>query len=314
MQVYEGPAFPVVHADLYRIGNQSDLVELGWDEAAEGALVVVEWAERAGEALAADRLDIRFSLVPGRDTARGVLVTGEGAMAGRLARARAVRSLFERSGFAQAERRFMLGDASTRAYERLTKDNGDTAILMISPPRPDGPPIRFGRSYSAIARLAETVEPFLAMSTALANEGLSPPKILAADVGTGLAIIEDLGTDGVIGPDGPMLDRYVEAVGVLASLHGRPLPDTFPGYEERPYRLPPYDLDALLIEVELLADWYVPHIEGGALSSGQRATFVNLWRQALIESSARSRPGRCATFIRPTCCGWQIARGRSESD
>ncbi len=289
MQVYDGPNFPVVHADLYRIGHSSDLVELGWDEASDGALVLVEWADRAGQALTADRLDIRFSLVPGRDNARGVHVTGEGAMASRLARARAVRSLFERSGFEQAERKFMLGDASTRAYERLTKGNGDTAILMISPPRPDGPPIRFGRSYSAIARLAENIEPFLAMDTALASEGFSPPKILAADIGTGLAIIEDLGAEGVVGDDGPILERYTEAVGVLATLHGRPLPDTFPGFEERPYRLPPYDLDALLIEVELLADWYVPHIEGGTLSSGQRATFINLWRQALIEIvSARS--------------------------
>ena len=283
MQVYEGPAFPIVHADLYRIDHRSELAELGWEEASDGALVVVEWAERAGDALAADRLDIRFSLVPGRDNARGVHVTGEGGMAARLARARAVRSLFERSGFDKAERHFMLGDASTRAYERLTKQNGETAILMISPPRPDGPPIRFGRSYSTIARLAETIEPFLAMGTALAAEGLSPPKILAADAGTGLAIIEDLGTEGVVGPDGPILERYIEAVSVLATLHGRALPDTFPGYEERPYRLPPYDLDAMLIEVELLADWYVPHIQGNTLSSGQRATFINLWRQALIE-------------------------------
>ena len=34
------------------------------------------------------------------------------------------------------------------------------AILMISPARPDGPPIRYGKSYSAIARLAENVTPF----------------------------------------------------------------------------------------------------------------------------------------------------------
>src|SRR5574337_1019976 len=48
MQVYETAAFPVVHADLYRVKDASELAELGWDEAAEGALVLVEWAERAG--------------------------------------------------------------------------------------------------------------------------------------------------------------------------------------------------------------------------------------------------------------------------
>lgn len=283
MQVYEGPSFPIVHADLYRIADTSELVELGWDEAADNALVLVEWADRAGEALAPERLDIRFSLLPGRDQARGVKVTGHGGMAGRLARARSIRALFEQAGFVDAERRFMLGDASTRAYERLTKQTGETAVLMISPPRPDGPPVRFGRSYSAIARLAETIEPFLAMATALAAEGLSAPKILAADRSTGLAIIEDLGSDGVVDDNGPIVERYTEAVGLLAGLHAKPLTDIVRGYEGRPHRIPGYDLDAMLIEVELLADWYVPHIAGGALSSGQRATFVNLWRQALIE-------------------------------
>ena len=34
----------------------------------------------------------------------------------------------------------MQGDASTRAYELLVKADGDKAVLMISPPRPDGPP------------------------------------------------------------------------------------------------------------------------------------------------------------------------------
>ena len=61
----------------------------------------------------------------------------------------------------------MLGDASTRAYERLRKPDGSTAILMISPARPDGPPVRFGKSYSAIARLAEDIKPFIAMSEGL---------------------------------------------------------------------------------------------------------------------------------------------------
>ena len=49
MQVYDGQRFPIVHADLYRIKSPDELVELGWDEAAEGALVLVEWAERAGD-------------------------------------------------------------------------------------------------------------------------------------------------------------------------------------------------------------------------------------------------------------------------
>ena len=51
MQVYEGANFPIVHADLYRIADSSELTELGWEEATDSALVLVEWAERAGSAL-----------------------------------------------------------------------------------------------------------------------------------------------------------------------------------------------------------------------------------------------------------------------
>ena len=43
---------------------------------------------------------------------------------------------------------------------------------MISPPRPDGPPLRDGRPYSAIAKLAERVEAFVAMAQGLAETRL----------------------------------------------------------------------------------------------------------------------------------------------
>src|SRR5450755_3739824 len=67
MQVYETAQFPIVHADLYRIGSPRELEGLGWEEAAEGALVIVEWPQRAGQALAADRLDVEFTMDPAKD-------------------------------------------------------------------------------------------------------------------------------------------------------------------------------------------------------------------------------------------------------
>ena len=48
MQTYDTARGPVVHADLYRIGGPGELAELGWDEAAEQALLLVEWPERGG--------------------------------------------------------------------------------------------------------------------------------------------------------------------------------------------------------------------------------------------------------------------------
>ncbi|MDE2577366.1 MAG: tRNA (adenosine(37)-N6)-threonylcarbamoyltransferase complex ATPase subunit type 1 TsaE [Hyphomicrobiales bacterium] len=284
MQVYEGAAFPIVHADLYRIADPAELAELGWDEATDRALVLVEWAERAGGLLAADHIDVALTIPrEGAETRRRATLTGAGSYAPAIARAKAIAGILRTAGWADASRAFMLGDASTRAYERLTKPNGSTAILMISPPRPDGPPVRFGKPYSAIARLAENIRPFVAMSQALRAQGLSAPQVYAADLDQGYAVLEDLGAEGVVDANGPIVERYEEAAGVLAHLHGRALPDLVDLADGSDYRIPPYDLDALLIEVELLVEWYAPHIARAGLSSGQRAIFINLWRHAALE-------------------------------
>ena len=54
------------------------------------------------------------------------------------------------------------------------------------------------------------------------------------------------------------------------------------------YRIPPYDLEAMMIEADLLVDWYAPHIVGVLLASGARAQYVNhlaqvFWRRSLAE-------------------------------
>ncbi len=286
LQTYDGDDLRVVHADFYRLEGAADLAALGWEEATEGAIVFVEWAERVREALPEDRLEIRLSFVDSaqRD-ARRVTISGYGAFAARLASFKALRELLRNSGWSDATRSFLQGDASSRAYETLEKSDGRRAILMISPPRPDGPPIRYGKSYSAIARLAENVVPFVALSQALHAQDLSAPEIYAQDIEAGLLIIEDLGREGVVDADGPIAERYLEAAGALAHLHARQLPDLLNVEGVGHYHIPPYDLDALLIEVELLLDWYVAH-KKATITSGARAIFVNLWRHALIDIAA----------------------------
>ncbi len=286
MQVYQASEFPVVHADLYRIRDASELAELGWDEAAEGALLIVEWADKAGD-LPADRLDVSLAMTSGRDPGHRVAtITGHGAFAARIARARDIQALLERAGWADAQRAFMLGDASVRAYERLTKPDGSRAILMISPPRPDGPPVRNGKPYSAIARLAEDIRPFIAVDQALRAQGLSAPEIRAYDMEAGLAVLEDFGAEPVVDAQGPIPDRYAEATATLACLHALDLPTELPVSDAQTYRLPVYDIDALLIEVELILEWYAPHVARAPLSSSARAAFVNLWRPLLQQICA----------------------------
>lgn len=284
LQVYQGRNFPIVHADLYRIKDPDELAELGWEEASDGALLLVEWADRAGGRLPPDRLDIEFSLDLARgDGFRSATLFGYGAFAERLTRAKAVDDVLRQSGWLDARRAFMMGDASTRAYERLTKPDGREAVLMIMPARPPGPIIRFGKAYPAIAKLAHDIKPFLAVDAGLRAQGLSAPEIYGVDIAAGAAVLEDLGGGGVIDGDGPILERYCEAVAVLAKLHNAPLPETLPLPDGGVYAIPPYDLEAMLIEVEQMLEWYAPHVARVSLSSAAHATFLNIWRKTLVD-------------------------------
>ena len=186
---------------------------------------------------------------------------------------------------------------------------------MNAPRRPDGPPVRGGLPYSAIAHLAEDVKSFVAMARALRERGLSAPQIHAADLNEGLVLLEDLGTEGVVegDPPSPVEERYAAAVDVLVALHREPLPATLtvaPGVE---YRVPPYDIDAFLIEAELLLDWYIPHRDGFVDRSGALGIHCALARGAEPRLRLSPRPGYCATTTRPTCCGFPSARASRAS-
>ena len=282
MQAYELPRFNLLHADLYRLNGPAELAELGFEDIATGAVTLLEWPDRAAGFLPADRLDIAFTLSP-REGAnfRNARITGYGAFAARAERIAFVRSFLARTGFAKAARHHVQGDASTRAYERLTLD-GQTYMLMNSPQRPDGPPVRDGKPYSAIAHLAQNVTPFIAMTNALRARGFSAPAIFAADRAAGLLVIEDLGRDLVVDAlsGAPIEPRYEVAADLLAALHRTPLPDTLPVEPGVDYTLPRYNLEALRIEAELLVDWYLPRI-GVNLASIKREAYGVLWRDAL---------------------------------
>ncbi len=282
MQSYDLPRFNLVHADLYRLSNPSELAELGFDDMVGRSVVLVEWPDRAASALPEERLDVALTLSPKRGpTYRYAHITGHGAFAARAQRIFLLRQFLDNNGFGLAERRRIQGDASTRSYERLSVE-GASYILMNSPKRPDGPPVRDGKPYSAIAHLAEDVTPFIAVDRALRACGLSAPTILAADRELGLLIIEDLGDEPVVAgrPPAPIEARYQIAVDILVMLHRRNLPEVLPVETDLEYPLPHYDMDALLIEVELLIDWYLPRLEA-PVSDLQRANYLALWHDAL---------------------------------
>jgi len=285
-QSYDLP-FPLLHADLYRINDASELEEIGLSPLPEGTLALIEWPERAGYALPEDRIDIAFSHRPALgSTARAAEITGYGKAAAQVARLGSLRTFLEAAGFLDAGRERMPGDASTRSYARLIRDDG-TSILMNSPRRPDGPAIYDGKSYSAAVHLAEDVKPFVAIANGLRARGFSAPAIRHSDLDSGFLITEDFGSAGVIegDPPQPIAERYEAAVDMLAALHRENLPGTLPLTPQLTYDIPVFDIDAWLVEIGLMLEWYLPD-RGVEPNQDRREEFIAMWRTLLAKPAA----------------------------
>ena len=282
MQTYDLPQFALVHADFYRLSGSAELVELGFDDLPDASVVLLEWPDRAAGFLPPDRLDIALTLAPKLKLEfRHARVTGHGKFGPRVDRMAAARQFIAESGLSEASRLRLQGDASTRTYERLAL--GDKRLILMSwPRRTDGPSVREGKPYGAIAHLADNVIPFVAMSNGLRQYGFSAPTIHHADLTQGLLIIEDLGDERVVGaePAAPIKDRYETAVDALLRMHELRLPDILPVAPNVEHRIPGYDIDAFLIEAELLLDWFLPRL-GAAVPDSERDSFRSLWRELL---------------------------------
>lgn len=76
---HRGGRLPLFHLDLYRL-ERAGLASTGWDEYldAEG-VTAIEWPERAGDLLPADRLDVRLAHLA--ETERRVVIEGVGPRA-----------------------------------------------------------------------------------------------------------------------------------------------------------------------------------------------------------------------------------------
>jgi len=297
-QAYDLPPFPLVHADLYRISDPSELEEIGLSPLPEATVVLIEWPERAPEALPKDRIDIalRPALV---STARAAEVTGYGKAAAQVARLKTLRQFLNEAGYADATRQRMVGDASTRSYARLVRDDG-VVILMNSPRRADGPAVYDGKSYSAVVHLAEDVKPFVAIAGGLRERGFSTPVIHHTDLDNGFLITEDFGSAGFVegDPARPIVERYHVAADMLAALHRVALPFILPLAPDLTYAIPTFDTDALLVEAGLMLEWYLPD-RGVEPTNKMRDEFVTMWRDLLSKPAAAARTWVIRDFHSP---------------
>ncbi len=79
----------LIHIDAYRLRSADDRASIGWEgdgaSMREGAVVAIEWASLMGEALPADRLDIRIEHEP---EGRAITLLAQGRWRARIAQVR----------------------------------------------------------------------------------------------------------------------------------------------------------------------------------------------------------------------------------
>ena len=160
----------------------------------------------------------------------------------------------------------LAGDASFRKYERL-QDGDRRAVLMDAPPD------------------KEDVRPFWALAEHLRALGYSAPEVISGDCGAGFLLLEDLGDDlfsrVIIDNPGAEVPLYEAAVDLLVDLNRHPVPEDVSYGRNHAYRVPSYDLDLLMQEVNLFTDWYLPELLGSSVPEADKATFKQLWREQL---------------------------------
>ena len=301
VQAYDLPPFPLLHADLYR---DQRCQRTGRDRP-----VAIAGGHGGADRMAGARA---IALPPTASTSRSAIVRRwdrprapprSPATARPPRRSHGSRRCGNSSteaGFGEARRRRMAGDASTRSYARLIRDDG-AFILMNSPRRPDGPAIYDGKSYSAAVHLAEDVKPFVAIAGGLRERGFSAPAIHHADLDARIPDHRGFRQRGLRRGRSAAADRR-------SAMRPRPTcwrrctasrcPRSCRWRRRSPTPFPTFDTDALLVEIGLMLEWYLPD-RGAPPSDDLRAEFVAMWRDLLRKPAAAAKTWVLRDFHSP---------------
>ncbi len=273
------------HFDLYRLADASELDELGFDEALNDGIALVEWPERAEESLPESTVWFAFAH---EGEGRRVKISGPEATVARINRSLSIRRFLQERGLPEARRRHLSGDASARAYETVVVGKKEPMILMDSARHKPGPILEDGKYYQQLAHIAEDCTPFVAIDLDLRARGFSAPEIYESDLEAGILLIEDLGRDGVLDAEGkPIAERYIESARMLASLHAQKFQRKIAIGNGIVHAVPDFDRRAMKIETRLLLDWYLPWKRGEPASDAERHDYAAVW-DMLIDLLATS--------------------------
>jgi tRNA threonylcarbamoyl adenosine modification protein YjeE len=280
VQTYATPRLVVGHFDLYRLSDPDELLEIGFDDALDTALTLIEWPDRAGDRLPEDRLDIEIGM---DGTAEGRRFRFRASSPGwqvRLDETLAVRHLLDGIGLADAERRHLQGDASTRRFERASA--GDRSVVVMRWPRlAVRPPLADGLPYEALVHQTDSLLAFRAIADTLRRRGFRAPAILGEDGARRLMLIEDLGGEPIVRDGAPIAERYLAAARRLADFAREPWPAEATTDAGAVWPMPAYDRRALLTEASLFVDWFVPDLVKQPLDAGRRAEWRTIWDRLL---------------------------------
>jgi len=156
------------------------------------------------------------------------------------------------AGWSNAACEPIAGDASTRKYFRLRR-NQESVVLMDA------------------SQNLDCLGPFVLINEHLRQLGFSAPEILARDEKSGFLLLEDFGDDTFARrlDNGDDAERFFAlATDVLIALHHHA--------QAVPQGLRSYDPGKMLADIELFLDWNMPGI-----SETGKAEFRAVWREVL---------------------------------
>jgi len=138
-------------------------------------------------------------------------------------------------------------DASFRKYYRLSKDTESVLLMDAS------------LEKSSLA-------PFLDVSRRLLSVGARAPRVLESDIERGYLILEDFGST-----------HYLDLLNAknFKTLYANAIDEIIKMQEADEKRLPLYDKDFLLFEMDLMGEWYIKGLLGKTLTEVQNATLTD---------------------------------------
>ena len=120
-----------------------------------------------------------------------------------------------------------------------------------------------------------------------------------ADLESGFLITEDFGSASFVEgkPPTPIVERYQAATDCWPRCIVRHCP-TPCRWRRSAYTIPVFDTEAMLVEVGLMLDWYLPD-RGIEPSEACAREFMTIWRALLAKPRLRPEPGCCVISTRP---------------